>query len=424
MTKKTLAHRAVNLIEKISSSDAPPSGSRPNAYFVEGGVGIEMNHSDVGHREELIGLLLGFDDWDTKFSVEYVRREVHKLIANALGESPVDPHKLVEIVIDRLESFSGSQFVIVPVEGLILEKELFDLGNVVFRQSTPAAIQDIVSRAAAIIRTSLGSPEELESQVELLCGNIKERIGGFPCYATYEVEAEPIRARERAAEEVDRALDLLRFATPYILPHRDLVGVGLPGSIARAFTTTLTFSSDGGLTSNPENRGSYIPFNLSSEVGKKLADIKILELSDLLRKKSPTDLERRILAGVRWCSRAQTQSQVEFRVLCLMTSLECILNSRQRPIRMGVSEGVALLIGAESLESRVDLRDFIRDMYDDRSAISHGGHPEISEQRVRRLCTISGQIIYRTLDLRSRFTTQKRLDIWLDESRLGLQADD
>ena len=109
----------------------------------------------------------------------------------------------------------------------------------------------------------------------------------------------------------------------------------------------------------------------------------------------------------------------EFRLLCLITSLESVLNPRgDRPIRMGVAEGCALLIG-QRLEQRRQLRDFIMKMYDLRSRVSHGGHPEVFESDLNWLTSITGAIIFELMKKIEDFKDQKELLLWLDDKRLA-----
>jgi hypothetical protein len=85
---------------------------------------------------------------------------------------------------------------------------------------------------------------------------------------------------------------------------------------------------------------------------------------------------------------------------------------------MGVAEGGALLTG-QNLEQRRQLRDFIMKLYDLRSSVSHGGHPEVLESDLMRLTSIAGVVIFELMKKIEDFKDQKELLLWLDDKRLA-----
>jgi len=408
------------LLERIISNNAPDlkSSQFPHKVISKETKSLILSPETAKPFNSICSKILRINDWDQKFSQKFIEKKVESLIIQAYDVSSDAREESVSQMLEELAEYRGEQEVVLPVLGIRLDTEMFELGNVSFIKITDQAYSEIIERVNVAIDSTKNTDEEKAYIKQFLNAHVMTafKVGTL---ASIKVSAEPIRAVERAEEECGRSLDLLRFATPYVQQNPAETGFGLIGDVFSGKGFSLCFAEDGSLKTNQSNVGSWIPFGFNREIHQKLERIGIMTLSDLLRKADITELEKRILSAVFWCAKAQLQTLPEFRLLCLITSLEAVLNPRgDRPIRVGVAEGVALLIGRE-IDQKRNLRDFIARLYDQRSSVSHGGHPEVLESELRRLTSITGAVIFELLKRTGEFKNQKELLSWLDDQRLA-----
>jgi len=366
----------------------------------------------------LCSKILRISDWDRKFSQKFIEGKVESLIIAAYETSMNELEDRISELLNELESYNPKHEIILPIVGLRLGMDRFELGNVLFRRVTDETYSEVIERVNRAIDLTKNTDEEktylknfLKQQIDVAL-----KVGTL---ASVNISAEPVRALERAQEECGRSLDLLRFATPYVHQNPKEIGLGVVGEVIAGQGFYIVFLEDGSLQTTHSRVGSWIPFELNEAIEKKLQQIGVITLSDLLKREKITDIQKRVLSAVFWCAKAQLQTLPEFRLLCLMASLESILNPRgDRPVRMGIAEGVALLIG-KSLPDRRNLRDFIARLYDLRSSVSHGGHAEVLESELGWLTSIAGAVIFELLKKVDEFKSQKELLSWIDDLRLA-----
>jgi len=410
----------VALLEKLISDNAPDlkSGQFPYKVISKENRSLILSPETAKTFNTICSIILRINGWDQKFSQKFIEKKVESLIMQTYDFSSDEREESVSQVLEGLREYRSEQEVVLPVFGFRLDTEVFELGNVSFKKITKQAYSEIVERVNVAIDATKNTDEEKAYIKQFLNSQV---MAGFKVgtLASIKVTAEPIRAVERAQEECGHSLDLLRFATPYVQQNPEETGFGLIGDVFSGKGFSLCFEEDGSLKTNLSSVGSWIPFEFNGEIHQKLERIGIMTLSDLLRKADVTEFEKRILSAVFWCAKAQLQTLPEFRLLCLITSLEAVLNPRgDRPIRMGVAEGVALLIGRE-IDQKRNLRDFIARLYNQRSSVSHGGHPEVLASELRRLTSITGAVIFELLKRTGEFKSQKELLSWLDDQRLA-----
>ena len=89
--------------------------------------------------------------------------------------------------------------------------------------------------------------------------------------ASYKTIAEPGRAQEKAIFEVQRILDVIRYAIPILYSSKDRVRVGLQGDIGAISRAVFSLSGDGKQVSFSEERvGAFKTFEINeSNLEKK-----------------------------------------------------------------------------------------------------------------------------------------------------------
>lgn len=393
-------------------------------------LSLQTNHGEIfltGEKldkyKEVCGLIQSWSNWDTKFSNKYIQKGVQKLISSAdLNSSKVDAN-LVNTYLDSLNSYEKIQKIYVPISGITFPEETsLTLGNITFQNNTENTKKEISNLVLDSVKGTLNTAEEKNTIINILNKRLESSLFTHPAFAVCEIRAEPIRANQRAIEETGHSLNLIRGFLPFLgIPNWENVGIGIPGQefmTPRTIITNLVLSEDGSLYNDHRLAGAFIPCHLTQEKLNRLEKLGALTLSEILKKDKLSDLEKRILSAVEWCSKTQVQDSKEFRILCLITSLECLLNPRHRPLKMGISEGVALLLSETTLQEKRKIRTFVAKMYDYRCSISHGGHSKATEQDIIDLWTLTGRTIRKILELRKEFTSQSKLINHLDDLRL------
>jgi hypothetical protein len=414
------SHEFSGLLNEIFSKNAPDleSGEFPYKVISKETKSLILSHETAEPLNELCSKILRIANWDKNFSQKFIEAKIETLLVETHDIPPNEREKSVLEILEELETYHVEHEIILPVFGLRLDSDIFELGNVTFRKITDQIKSEIIERANSAIDSTRNTDNEkalIKNQMNPLFISSLET----GTVAIVKVPAEPIRAKERAQEECGRSLDLLRFATPYVQQNAKEIGFGLAGDVLAGKGISLCFAEDGSLQTSKSNVGSWMPFEFNKEIHQQLEKMGIMTLSKLLKKDLITKFEKMILSAVFWCAKAQLQTLPEFRLLCLITSLESVLNPRNdRPIRMGVAEGAALLFG-KGLEQRRKLRDFIGKLYDLRSSVSHGGHPEVLGADLQLLTSIAGTVIFELLKKIKKFKNRKELLCWLDDKRLA-----
>ncbi len=327
------------LLNEIIAKNVPDlkTGKFPYKIISNESKSIILSHETAKPFNSLCSKILKINDWDQKFSQKFIENKIESLICKSYDISPGELEESVHEMLKELESYKIEQEVILPVFGLLLDTEIYELGNVSFKKVTDQTYSDIIERVNFAIDSTKNTAEEKNYLKDLLNSQLDSafKVGTL---ASIKLIAEPLRAVERAQEECGRSLDLLRFATPYVQQNSKEIGFGLIGDVFSGGGLSLSFSEDGSLKTSHSNIGSWIPFEFNDKIHQKLEKIGIMTISNLIKKDKISDFEKRILSAVFWCAKAQLQTLPEFRLLCLITSLESVLNPRgDRPIRMGIA---------------------------------------------------------------------------------------
>lgn len=362
-------------------------------------------------------------EWRGKFSENYISTELRKILAGLSSGTPASLNSRLEKLIKSLQEFKEIRELVMPIQGLKLEVEAFLLGGITFRPADQSQINQLKEKAKKTIQTLKCSDEDKEYWREHYREVIEERLGAFDTLAFSETVADVDQARINALQNIDMALSLLRFLTPYTQDLPEYVGLGLPGQFAKAAYSSIVFSEDGSFNTDFPLSGRYLQFKVDAQFLKH-HEHALASISDIISCRARTELEERILVAIEWAGRAQSDSQLQQQLLSLITALECLLNPTDgRPFRIGLSEGVVLLIGPEDLDERLRIFNFVASLYEKRSKVSHGGSISLTPSEIRSLQRIAGAVIMKVIEIRAKFETRKQLESCLGRARLGATLD-
>lgn len=192
--------------------------------------------------------------------------------------------------------------------------------------------------------------------------------------ATVTVLAEPLRAREIAAERAQYSIAALRFfhpanMTPYVRCCCTLAGT-------ENVSTTSSFNVVGGLIRNSEDSVlSKVDstWALSDEAIRGLRAAGLDKLSELLKKEKRSKFEDELLDAVVIYSRNSLIDDVASRLIYVLAGVESILlRDSNEPIGKNIAERLAFLVGV-TLDERISIRNTVACVYSIRSAFLHHG---------------------------------------------------
>lgn len=113
----------------------------------------------------------------------------------------------------------------------------------------------------------------------------------------------------------------------------------------------------------------------------KSADAGFDKLWELIDKKNPTKLEKRISTAVEWLGRSLFERTIQAAFIEASVAIESIFTHQEKTIitpsiLSQISESVALLLGS-TLEQRIDIEKEIKKLYGLRSGIVHAGDKDV-----------------------------------------------
>lgn len=409
-------------------------------------------------REEILVNLLDDGVYASKFSEEYLEKFLKEKVTAMMQKlresesSDVRPQAIAretaEAIFYELDAYATRITVYLPVSGieLQLDEEELKIGNITLQKMTQRNADEFLNKITLDIMSSPHTPETNDALIQHFTNNLQRIMEekGQPVYAVYHIIAEPIQAEKRAKEECYKAFDLLRYALPYIstlypmdfsIPKKyldnDKIGTnkfakrgkkaqiktgnsihfGLEteiGSYSEIISDIIMMREPSFLSwqSSRNVQPRSLSINVHTIEGLKLA--KVFEASAILQKvdTSQTNFERCILRSIHWFANAQTPMQPEYVFLSLISSIEAFLNPPDHSnVTLAIVEGVAALGG---MPGYTYVKKRVENLYDKRSALSHGDRAEIMERDITELRAIAFYLIHLMLQSTDEFTTQEQ----------------
>ena len=85
-------------------------------------------------------------------------------------------------------------------------------------------------------------------------------------------------------------------------------------------------------------------------------------------------------------------------------------------ISNSIAEGVAFVLGNGRVERR-QLKEKVKDLYNKRSRVSHGGHSAIQTSDLEALRTITGNFLNQMIQRMDEFQSRDALNEWIEEQK-------
>ncbi|MFK3971207.1 hypothetical protein ACI2KS_10820 [Pseudomonas sp. NPDC087358] len=228
---------------------------------------------------------------------------------------------------------------------------------------------------------------------------------------SYEVRAEPIRARELAFEAFSKIVDVLRYAGQSIESGRKL-DIRLSSATDRQ---DILVVSDGNITQYMEGAESFI---IDGEAVRLMNELECPKIYSLQEKPAGklSDLEERVLRAIKWFSSAVAQQHDHVAYLHLVLALESLFTSddKAQPISATISDAVAFLL-SDRAASRLDLKAKVTSIYGKRSSIAHGSSHAVDSEELNYLAGLVQVVVRSVIGKLSEVSTRDQLSAKIAE---------
>lgn len=385
-------------------------------FSMHDGVGYSLKDEQRQRLGDLINSFMEKGNYSQKFSEKYLEEKIKKIFADIISGRIQNASSSFTELCSELDSYAVKNIVYLPIDGVTLEKDL-NIGKVTLRICNRDILNHLIHESAKIIETGKDSSESKKLFLEQIKVSIEKHFSSN-CIAQYEVVAEPIRAYERAKDEVRRVTDILRFSIKAIYPITEDIRIGLRGDYPRTNVMSLVFSETS-LHTKSDNVGSVRNFIIDDKALDQMKKIGATKLASFLTDAPINQYKECLLRATHWFSSATTQLETENSFLHLIIALESLFTQENgNPITNTVAESTALLI-ANNLESRKEVKARIKRYYGIRSGIAHGGKKEVSEIDLLNLIYIVQIVIIILLEKSESMQTQKDLMQYIEDLKLS-----
>ncbi len=217
--RKAIAIQLVILAAKLKDTDSLPASAKSIGLLV-GEKHFGLAGEDADTFEELSSSLFQQSGWSDKFSENFIADLVRKLLAQLHPDgTPAKAEQLLKDLETSYQAYQKRHTVLVPLSGIVLHEAGLKIGQVTINEMTPDEFQRRLGMHAGT--------QFARHLTESMANSV---------FAEFSTVAEPIRAKEIGVEETRRAMDLLRYAIPFMVPgfYKQLgMNVGITGDFAQ-----------------------------------------------------------------------------------------------------------------------------------------------------------------------------------------------
>jgi len=281
---------------------------------------------------------------------------------------------LTEYVLDRCERNVADQDVWLPLTGIQLNLEL-QLGNVLFKPVRQADWLGWVSE------WQTRQPTEIPRLRHFLVGLETEGI----TVAVRTATAEPIKAVEIALEEVEAALDVLRYFSPSnrypTMPAYCSIAGREPVNRPKHLIIQSAVLVSAGTT--VANMRAQHPWPINENLLTKMREVGFDTLVALLDtpQSARSELQNDFFRALAIYSKSCIAQSLTDKLLYAVLTLECVLlKDESESLQKHIGERMAFMIG-KSLEHRIAIVANYKKAYALRSGAVHHGH-EVTEEEI------------------------------------------
>lgn len=322
-----------------------------------------------------------------------------KIIKSLINEFLVFLDKQLQENKDKKHSF------IFPIENLKINENRWRLGQVVFLSYSgyKTLIEEI-------------RKPELQEKNYLFFREINERS----VFALAEAGGSNKKAKEKVVNKVNEAIDILRLYFTNWQGHIR-TQIGRKGELALFTEEFLSFNKDEVFRSSGWAGAGYpIPCEINQNILDIFEFYKFSKVDTILNKATEkrNAFEKRLIEAIRWFGYGVVSPNNNHRIIMYITALETILGTKDtetykdKSISDAIGEKGAFILGY-NCETRFDIKNRLKRLYDYRSKILHQGKLEDDEVKVAELEKLTSGILLRLIDFSTEFNSMEDFDNYI-----------
>jgi len=227
MDTKTIRTYADLLVSTVivETDDLLSPFDYPNIRTKKFGRGEKLYIIDADkYEKKLLKQLLEREKWGKKFTEEYIERSLRTILFRVYEEGHKKKNSLSQKyfteLVNEVEGYSQQYTVYIPLANILLKTDELEIGDITLFNMTEEAYKNIAKQVEKGIAS-----EQLLQQWSY---NLQNKV----C-AVYTCVADADRAIERAIEECQRVLELLRFGIHMMGQDRFRVAIGFLNEVLR-----------------------------------------------------------------------------------------------------------------------------------------------------------------------------------------------
>lgn len=352
-----------------------------NKSMLHDGISYSLPNESVKKFNEIIEKILKQDDFQSKFSSNYIENKIKYIFSEIVKNNEVDVLYLLEQLISELSSYSEEWTVYLKIVGIEMDC-CSEFGNVKLMPGESYLLDRLKEKAKYINDKTLGSDEGKKVHFRLLTKELED-LCNATCVSCVQVIAEPIRARQLAIEETERVIDLMNYLAKSLYP-REQIKINTQGVHPVSLRKTIAFTSDH-LSTSIDSIGTPVLLKINHETIRHIEEINGFKISEIIAKKQTTKFEESLIKCLHWFSVALHQAEPTNSYLFNIIAIESLFKQVQgSSIGSTVSESTAFILQSD-MNVRLELVKTMRKYYSNRSAVAHGGKTVINDSDLMNL---------------------------------------
>lgn len=410
-----------DLVRNVSEDETGFEGA--GRFLSQEGFGtVFLSQDEAREFEVVVETLINRYGSRDLISRSYVEAELRRAIFTAFGEidavdrcSPARVTRAIDELDLRLSREPSSFHCFIQLEGAGRDGLPFRFGKlrfVVFNDSQLRKFREAT-------RQHRFDAKELAKRRHVLRGIRDTHLWNGPCAIAVVKAKDAHAAEEIAVAEVRSALDVLNFFSD--LTAYQSGRVFLPGDRGRGLTTAMILEDSSSWYSRQARAGPPTLFDFSKLRGEARYRSARRRLHRILAEEAVNPVDELLLSGVRWAGRAATELRDEHAFLWYAIALESVLLPEDARDALGYRLRMrAAHLLTDDLAERREVAKAVRDVYQTRSKIVHGGRCDLAHAELEPIRAITKAVLLRLLSHREvrRLESVAQYRNWFEDRML------
>lgn len=364
-------------------------------FFMLHSSGKTYYFSPSAHKkyDDLI-LLISNKILKNRFSTSFIEKEINNQLLD------IDSIEKLNSFLEYIKNKTSDLKFYIPLYGIALSGNELNLG--VFSLKSKSKVIEEVNSSNSNFATEF-----------LLDLNFKKE-GQVFLYNEYQTDTE--KALDITITQANRLIDILNWIFYTLDDTGEKYSISLDEK-NNNFIKYLSLENSEKLSAQQKVKSREFELDLTNtHVQELILNEENIWLINLITEPKINDFYDAILKSIHWFSKFHIEYENDNKLLYLAISLEALLSEKISTTSY-ISDRVAFILGSDK-ETRLQIRDLTRNLYDLRSNIAHGNQINIVDDgNLKSLEEITSNIIKYALEKKDNFNNLKDFKIAIDEQK-------